>query len=142
MFFIVVAFIACKNNTVTGNKVTPATIDNINEPVPPVSKDYSGQPDTMQTINKIDSVLYKTGYALVNGSDCAACHKTDVRAIGPSYSEIANKYKLTTAITDTLVNRIINGSGNVWGSFPMPAHLSISKEDAKKMIAYIFSYKK
>ena len=80
------------------------------------------------------------GYQLITGSDCMTCHKDNDKLMGPSYSDIANKY--TEGDIDQLASKIIEGSTGVWGDFTMPAHDGLSKEDAKKMVAYIMSMKK
>jgi cytochrome c len=83
---------------------------------------------------------YKKGLALVAGSDCLTCHKADSKLIGPSYQEIATKYKETD--TDLLADKIVNGGSGVWGDIPMAAHPGLDKENAKKMVKYILSLKK
>jgi cytochrome c len=80
------------------------------------------------------------GKSLVEGADCLTCHKTDSKLIGPSYQEIATKYKETD--TDLLADKIVNGGSGVWGDIPMAAHPGMDKENAKKMVKYILSLKK
>ena len=80
------------------------------------------------------------GYAKINRSDCLSCHKDSEKFVGPSYSEIAQKYSEKDA--ELLASKIIDGGKGVWGEVPMQAHPQISKEDAKKMVEYILSVKK
>lgn len=139
VFLAILSLIAC-NNIIKSKKNTEAlTYDHIDEPIPPT--------DTLT-----DSIIEKTntktigfaqeGYVLINAGDCGACHKPVEKGIAPSYLEIANKYNYSKADIDTMAQRIIKGSAGVWGNIPMPPHSSLSTDDAKKMIDYIFSQKK
>lgn len=80
------------------------------------------------------------GLALIEGADCLGCHKIDSKLVGPSYQEIADKY--TEADADMLADKIINGGKGNWGEIPMTPHAGMSKETAKKMVAYILTLKK
>ena len=80
------------------------------------------------------------GLALIEGADCLGCHKMDTKLVGPSYQEVAGKY--SDADADKLAEKIINGGKGNWGEIPMPAHAGMSKETAKKMVAYILTLKK
>ncbi len=80
------------------------------------------------------------GLALIEGADCLGCHKIDAKLVGPSYQEIADKY--TDADADMLADKIINGGKGSWGEVPMTPHTGMSKDNAKKMVAYILTLKK
>ena len=80
------------------------------------------------------------GLALIEGADCLTCHKDDVRVVGPSYQEVADKY--TDGDLDMLADKIIEGGKGNWGEIPMTPHAGISKENAKKMVEYIMTLKK
>ena len=82
------------------------------------------------------------GKSLIEGTDCMSCHKIDAKLIGPSYLDIAGKYENNPANVDLLAGKIIDGGSGVWGNIPMAAHSGMSKENAKKMVAYILSLKK
>lgn len=83
--------------------------------------------------------LVAKGRKLIDDSDCMACHKIDSKSIGPSYEDIAKKYKSDEDMTAVLAERIINGSSGNWGETAMAAHPQISKEDATEMVKYIMS---
>lgn len=80
------------------------------------------------------------GSALVEASDCMACHQLNEKMVGPSYTEIASKY--SDQEIDLLADKIISGGSGVWGEVPMNAHPGLAKEDARKMVKYILSLKK
>ena len=80
------------------------------------------------------------GLALIEGADCLTCHKMDVRVVGPSYQEVADKY--SDGDMDMLATKIIEGGKGNWGEIPMTPHAGMSKENAKKMVEYIMTLKK
>lgn len=79
------------------------------------------------------------GKALVEKNDCMTCHKIDAKLIGPSYKEVAQKYKGQVDAKPMLVEKIIKGGAGVWGQVPMTAHPALSEEDAEKMIRWVLS---
>src|SRR5690606_15481939 len=79
------------------------------------------------------------GQLLIDGSDCKACHGLDVRSVGPSYLEVAERYKDNKEIKETLVDRIIKGSSGVWGQNAMSAHPQLSTDEVGKMVDYILT---
>lgn len=81
------------------------------------------------------------GKALLQKSDCSACHKVDMKLIGPAFIDIAKKYPATEANYIMLAGKIINGGSGVWGQIPMSPHAAVSQADAKKMAKYILSLK-
>jgi len=57
--------------------------------------------------------------------------------MGPSFHDIAAKYPSTTANVELLVKHIREGSVNVWGKDPMPAHPDLSPENIKTAVNWI-----
>jgi cytochrome c551/c552 len=51
--------------------------------------------------------------SLMAGSDCNTCHRPDMKLVGPSFKEIANKY--TAADVDKLADKVIKGGSGSWG---------------------------
>lgn len=82
------------------------------------------------------------GLALIEGADCLTCHKMDEKLVGPSYSDVAAKYPLSDENIAMLADKIIAGGKGNWGEIPMSPHVGMSKENAKKMVAYILTLKK
>lgn len=83
------------------------------------------------------------GLALIQKSDCVACHtfkKSEPKKVGPSYEEVAAKYK-GKKVTDQLVAKIAKGGAGVWGQVPMTPHPQVSQADLKLMVNYILTGK-
>jgi cytochrome c len=92
-----------------------------------------------QSHRKADSDLFASaGLRLINASDCKSCHQMSVRSVGPSYKEVAEKYKGQDMV-EKLSDKVIVGGMGVWGEHAMSAHPNISKADAKAMVNYILS---
>ena len=79
------------------------------------------------------------GMKLIEASDCKACHSVDKKSIGPTYRDVALKYKNNAAANQTLAKKVIGGGSGVWGEVPMAAHPQLSTADAAEMVKYILS---
>jgi len=87
------------------------------------------------------------GLELIGASDCTTCHRLDKAgsgaAIGPAYSEVAEKYQHAADTTIArLVKKIMSGGQGVWGQVPMTPHPALPEADVKEMVSYILSLKK
>jgi cytochrome c len=78
--------------------------------------------------------------SLIRASDCRSCHTVDVKAVGPSFRQIAEKYNGKPGSKDSLARRIIKGSSGIWGTDNnMPAHPSMTLNDARTIANYILN---
>ena len=84
------------------------------------------------------SLGFSTGKRLVELSDCKSCHAIDKKSIGPSYIDVAKKYRSASQVR-TLAQKIIAGGGGVWGEQAMSAHPQVKLEEAEDMVRYIQS---
>ena len=79
--------------------------------------------------------------ALAKAKNCLACHATDKKLVGPSYKEVAAKYKADKTAADKLAKKVIAGGSGVWGAVPMPANPQVNEAEAKKLVAWILATK-
>ena len=79
--------------------------------------------------------------ALATSKNCMSCHAVDRKILGPSFKEVAAKYKDNKGAADMLATKIIKGGSGVWGAVPMPANNQVSEADAKKLAAWVLSTK-
>ena len=82
---------------------------------------------------------FSTGLNLISKSDCKSCHIIDKKSVGPSYLDIAAKYKNNLVEQERIAGKIITGGSGIWGDHAMSAHPQISPQDAATMIKYIIS---
>ncbi|MEO5736178.1 MAG: c-type cytochrome [Variovorax sp.] len=79
--------------------------------------------------------------ALATSKNCMSCHAVERKVLGPSFKEVAAKYKDDKTAADKLAIKIVKGGSGVWGPLPMPANPQVSEADAKKLAAWILSTK-
>ncbi|MDM0042187.1 c-type cytochrome [Variovorax sp. J22G21] len=79
--------------------------------------------------------------ALATSKNCMSCHAVERKVLGPSFKEVAAKYKDDKTAADKLVIKIVKGGSGVWGPLPMPANPQVSEADAKKLAAWVLSTK-
>jgi cytochrome c len=82
----------------------------------------------------LDDLLKKNG--------CTACHAVDKKVIGPSYTEVAAKYKSDPKAPAYLADKIKKGGSGVWGQIPMPPNTQVSDAEVKKIVDDILKLKK
>lgn len=77
--------------------------------------------------------------ALATSKNCMACHAVDKKLVGPSFKDIATKYKGDKSAADKLATKVIKGGSGVWGPVPMPANAQVSEAESKKLVAWILA---
>lgn len=77
------------------------------------------------------------GPSLVKSDQCTACHATEGKVVGPSFKEIAAKYKDDAKAADKLAASIKGGSNGKWGPVPMPPNAAVNDTDAHTLAAWI-----
>jgi cytochrome c len=77
--------------------------------------------------------------ALATKAGCVACHAADQKKFGPTYKEIAARYKGDAKATVLLTQRVRQGSKGVWGKAPMLPTPPAKASDAElaALIAWI-----
>lgn len=79
------------------------------------------------------------GLALIRKSDCFNCHATNRRLVGPSFVEIADKYRNEPHQLEKSAARVRNGSTGVWGKIGMLPHQQHTEAEVLQMVEYVFS---
>jgi len=75
--------------------------------------------------------------ALAQRNACLACHAVDRRMVGPSYREIATKYKGMDVAK--LAASIRAGGSGKWGPVPMPPQPRLSEADSRILAAWVLA---
>jgi cytochrome c len=70
---------------------------------------------------------------------CPACHALDKKTLGPSYRDIAARYKGDARAPGVLAAKVRSGGNGVWGKAPMPAldAKRIADADLGTLLAWI-----
>lgn len=77
--------------------------------------------------------------ALAKKHNCLACHQTDKKVVGPSYKDIAAKYKGQADAPAKLAAKVKKGGQGVWGQIPMPPNAAVSDADIEKLVKWVLS---
>jgi len=70
--------------------------------------------------------------------NCLACHAEDKKLVGPSYKDVAKKYKGDAGAAAKMAAKVKGGGGGVWGSIPMPPN-NVPDAEIKTMVDWILS---
>ena len=72
---------------------------------------------------------------LATKSGCMACHAVDKKLVGPSYQDVAKKYKASDEAM--LVDKVKKGGKGNWGQIPMPPNDKLKDEDLKTLVKWV-----
>lgn len=75
--------------------------------------------------------------ALAAQKACLGCHAVDKKIVGPSYQEVAAKYKGMAA--KDLASSIKAGGSGKWGAIPMPPQPTLSDAEAETLAAWVLA---
>jgi cytochrome c len=78
--------------------------------------------------------------ALAKAKNCMACHAIDKKLVGPSYKDVAAKYKGDAKAPAMLAAKIKAGGKGTWGQVPMPPN-NVTPEEATKLATWVLSQK-
>ncbi len=79
------------------------------------------------------------GAKLIDNSDCKNCHAMDKKVNGPSYIDIAGRYRDDPGAENFLARKIITGGSGNWGETAMSAHPTLTSDQATEIARYILS---
>lgn len=79
------------------------------------------------------------GFRLASSGTCIACHAVDRKMIGPSYRDVAAKYKSQAGAQALLEQKIRNGGSGVWGAVSMPPNPGVNDQDLKRIVDWILA---
>jgi cytochrome c len=106
--------------------------------------DSAKQPDSFGARLLLSATLDRggaeaPGLTLMKSADCFNCHAPEHRIIGPSFLEIANKYRGQDKAVEASVDRVVKGSSGVWGPVPMLPHGHHTREQVQQMVEWVYS---
>jgi len=78
---------------------------------------------------------------LIKKSGCLACHAVDSKKIGPSFLQIATKYRGDAGAMPMLLEKVRKGGSGAWGKVMMPPNPALADADLQMMIGYILATK-
>jgi cytochrome c len=79
--------------------------------------------------------------ALAKKHNCLACHAVDKKLVGPSYKDVAAKYRNDPGAEAKLAAKVKKGGQGVWGQVPMPPNSTVPDADIQSLVKWILSQK-
>ncbi|MFH6602843.1 c-type cytochrome [Maribacter algicola] len=73
----------------------------------------------------------------MGSSNCFTCHSAKDKLIGPSFSQIADRYNNRTDALQYLARKITNGTTGTWGNQIMPAQPDLKPDEVKMVLGWI-----
>jgi len=77
--------------------------------------------------------------ALLDANGCSNCHARSEQIVGPSFTDVAQKYRNVPGALDALALKVKRGGTGVWGQVAMPPNPNISDADLHKILDWIRS---
>jgi cytochrome c551/c552 len=68
---------------------------------------------------------------------CLACHAANRRLVGPSFREVAERYKSDPKAEDLLALKVRNGGQGNWGAMAMPSNAQLHDDDLRAVVRWI-----
>lgn len=79
------------------------------------------------------------GQIVASSNACMGCHAVDRKLVGPSFQQIAARYKGDAQAPAKLARKVKEGGSGVWGMIPMPAHQSMSDTDIRAVVDWVLA---
>lgn len=73
---------------------------------------------------------------LLQKNACIGCHAMDGKLVGPSFKDVAGKYKGRADAVNYLAGKIKGGGQGVWGSMPMPPQ-ALNEAEATQLAQWL-----
>ena len=80
-----------------------------------------------------------TGLVVARGNACLGCHAVDRKLVGPSFRQIAEKYKGDPQAVARLSQKVRDGGSGVWGVIPMPSHPRMKDEEIQTVVKWVLA---
>ena len=71
---------------------------------------------------------------------CLECHNPSMKILGPSFKDIAAKYKDDKTAMEKLSAKVKKGGAGVWGEIAMPPAATIKDDELKLVLSWILSH--
>ncbi|MBU6237922.1 MAG: PQQ-dependent sugar dehydrogenase [Planctomycetes bacterium] len=86
-----------------------------------------------------DQAAVAPGLKLMRSSDCFNCHALDRAIVGPSFLDVANKYRDQAGAMQRSIERVLKGSTGVWGKVAMLPHSQHTEEQIASMVEWVYA---
>jgi cytochrome c len=123
--------------SVAEKPLQPAPVEAIAEPVAPAPA-----AEAPEAVAPPEPVVSEQEFMqLAKKNNCLACHATGKKLVGPSFMDVAAKYRGDAGAEAWLIEKIAKGGKGVWGVMVMTPSPNIGEADRRRMAKYILSLK-
>jgi len=70
---------------------------------------------------------------------CTACHSLDTKVVGPSFKDVAAKYRGRGDAVQVLEQKVRNGGAGVWGDIPMPPNPAVPDAELHAIVQWVLT---
>ena len=70
---------------------------------------------------------------------CLTCHTVDKKLVGPSYHDVAVKYKGDKGAEAKLAEKVKKGGVGAWGQIPMPPNDKVPDADMNALVKWVLT---
>jgi cytochrome c len=126
-----------KITAVVKEKTPPAVVEKtvpVQEIAVPVAK-AATETKSEPVISEADAMQ------LARKNNCLACHAVEKKVVGPSFKDVAAKYRGDAGAEARLADKIAKGGSGVWGAMAMPPSPQIGETDRKTLAKFVLSLK-
>ena len=126
--------------TVAETPAQPAQAQAIDAPAAeidsaPVAAEVKPEAPSAPAVSEADAMQ------LAKKNNCFACHAVGKKVVGPSFRDIAAKYRSDPGAEALLMDRIAKGGSGVWGVMVMPPSPKVSEADRRILAKLVLSSK-
>lgn len=72
---------------------------------------------------------------------CTACHAVDHKVVGPSFQDVAKKYRGQSGAEAHLTEKVRTGGAGVWGDIPMTPNPQVPDADLHTLVKWVLTLK-
>jgi len=96
---------------------------------------------TAATLGLLLASVAQADEKIAQANGCMTCHQVDKKILGPSFKDIAAKYRGNKAAEATLAKKVKNGGSGVWGDMLMPPNAHVKDADIAALVKWVLAQK-
>jgi cytochrome c len=80
------------------------------------------------------------GLAIAEHNACLGCHSVDEKTVGPSFREIAERYRGVPDAEEKLFAKVKHGGKGAWGEkLAMPHYMPVPDEEIRTLVRWVLA---
>ena len=96
---------------------------------------------TAATLGLLLASVAQADEKIAQANGCMTCHQVDKKILGPSFKDIAAKYRGNKAAEAMLAKKVKNGGSGVWGDMLMPPNAHVKDADIAALVKWVLAQK-